>query len=163
VKKILLTVLTAFGLAMVTAMPVQAQLSRDQNAPIDFTGQKFEVFDQQDYAVWTGDVQAVQGEAILTAPKLTLYGVSDGELDRIHALGGIRYTNGSEAISGEQAIYDAAKNTIVVTGNVVVVQGKQVMSGDELEYNTQTGEIKFTAGQQRRVRGIFFQEQENNS
>ena len=162
-KKTALMILTLVGMALVSISPVAAQLSRDQSAPIDITGEKFEIFDERDYAIWTGDVQVVQGEAILTAPKLTLYGINDGDLDRIHAVGGIRYTNGTEAISGEEAVYDAAKSIIVVTGSVVVVQGKQVLSGDELVYHTQTGELKFSSTQKKRVRGIFFTKKDDTA
>ncbi len=135
--------------------PAQAQLTSNSTDPIDITGEQFEAFQEKDYAIWTGDVHVVQGTTILTAPKLTMYGVGEGGLREIHAEGGIRYTNGEEAISSQKAIYDADQETVLFTGNVVVVQGEQVLSGGRLIYHTQTGEIKFTAADGGRVRGIF--------
>ena len=136
--------------------PALAQFATETDAPIDITGDQFEAIEDRDYVIWTGDVQVVQGDSVLTAPRLTIYGVEAGELTRIEAQGGIRYTNGAEAISGDTGVYDASDETITVTGNVVVVQGEQVLSGAKLIYNTRTGSIRFTSTGQQRVRGIFF-------
>ena len=135
-----------------------AQLNAGSDAPIDITGDQFEAFRDRDYVVWTGDVQVVQGEAILTAPKLTIYGVESGNLQRINAEGGIRYTNGAEAISSRDAVYSAQDETVIFTGDVVVVQGEQVLTGGRLVYYTQTGQLNFTSAGGDRVRGIFVTE-----
>ncbi len=132
-----------------------AQLSASSDEPVEISGDQFEAFQDKNYVIWTGDVQVVQGAAILTAPRLTIYGVDDGSMDRIDAVGGIRYTSGEEAISSDTAVYKAADETVTFTGNVVVVQGEQVLSGGQLVYYTQTGQIVFTAQQNGRVRGIF--------
>jgi len=135
-----------------------AQFSQNSNAPIDITGAQFEAFQNEDYALWTGDVQVVQGEVILTAPELKIYGIGGGRFNRVDATGGIRYTNGVEAISGDQAIYRKENETIVVTGNVVVVQGRQVMTGEQMTYFLDTGKIVFNNQSKSRVRGVFFTE-----
>ena len=134
----------------------QAQLSRDSKSRIDITGQHFEAFEDRNYVVWTGDVVVVQSNVVLTAPKLTLFTDDSGDLSKIDATGGIRYTNGAEAISGQQAVYLAGSDIITVTGNVVVVQGDQVMSGEKLIYNLSTGKITFSSEGKGRVRGIFY-------
>lgn len=133
-----------------------AQFVADADTPIDITGAVLDVVDGRDYVIWEGDVQAVQGNSVLTAPKLVIYGVEAGKLTRIIAEGGMRYTNGSEAISGDRGVYNAADETITVTGNVVVVQGEQILAGAKLIYNTRTGSIRFTSAAKQRVRGIFF-------
>ena len=138
------------------ASSASAQFTTSSDSPIDITGEQFEAVDGRDYVVWTGDVQVVQDQSILTAPRLVIFGVEAGELTRIEAEGGIRFTNGAEAISGDKGIYDAAAETITVTGNVVVVQGEQILSGARLIYNTRTGSIRFSSASGQRVRGIFF-------
>ncbi|NHK29489.1 hypothetical protein FF098_016375 [Parvularcula flava] len=135
-----------------------AQFSQNSNAPIDITGAQFEAFQNEDYALWTGDVQVVQGEVILTAPQLKIYGIGGGRFNRVDATGGIRYTNGLEAISGDRAVYRKENETIVVTGNVVVVQGRQVMTGQQMTYYLDTGKIVFNKETKARVRGVFFTE-----
>ncbi|MGV6800889.1 MAG: lipopolysaccharide transport periplasmic protein LptA [bacterium] len=133
-----------------------AQLASEPDAPIDITGKNFEVQDGKNMAIWTGDVQVVQAEIVLTAPRLVIKGIDDGEIDEMIATGGIRYTNGAEAISGQKAVYKAATKTITVTGNVVIVQDQQVMTGDKLVYFTETGEVQISSVENKRVRGIFY-------
>ncbi|WP_306251558.1 LptA/OstA family protein [Parvularcula sp. IMCC14364] len=148
-------------MAMMIAMGINTangQLNAGSDAPIDITGDQFEAFRDKDYVVWTGDVQVVQGEAILTAPRLTIFGVESGNLQRINAEGGIRYTNGAEAISSRDAVYSADDETVIFTGDVVVVQGEQVLTGGRLVYYTQTGQLNFTSAGADRVRGIFITE-----
>lgn len=143
-------------LAVMMATPAMAQLSQDPDAPIDITGETFEAFEGRDMAIWTGDVQVVQAEAVLTAPKLSIFGIANGNINRIEASGGIRYTNGVESISGDKATYREEDGTIIVTGNVVVVQDNQVMSGERLIYHIDNGELRFSASDSGRVRGIFY-------
>lgn len=143
-------------LLMAGLTQAHAQFSTDGDAPIDITGAQFEVFQTEDYSVWTGDVQVVQGEVILTAPKLTIHGISSGGFNKVVAEGGIRYTNGVEAISGRQAVYQEETDSIVVTGDVVVVQGKQVMTGQKMTYYLDSGKIIFNSDRVDRVRGVFF-------
>ncbi len=153
-KRIIFSI-AAICSAIAGVTPSFAQLSTDSDEPIEITGDTFEAFREKDYVIWTGDVQVVQGPVVLTAPKLTIYGIEDGEMDRIDAVGGVRYTNATEAISSEKAVYQAGSDTVVFTGNVVVVQEEQVLSGGRLVYQINTGEIKFTAQKGNRVRGIF--------
>lgn len=146
--------------ALLAGGQAAAQFSQNSDEPIDITGAQFEALQDEDVALWTGDVQVVQGEVVLTAPRLKIFGIGGGEFERVEASGGIRYTNGTEAISGENAVYRADDDTIVVTGDVVVVQGRQVMTGEKMTYYLDTGRIIFDAGSTRRVRGIFFTDDE---
>lgn len=127
------------------------------DAPIDITGDRLEVVD--DVATWTGNVRAVQGEAILTAEKLIADLDDNGAFSRIRAVGDVRYSNGKEAITGKTGVYDANKRTITISENVVVTQGEQVMTGGKLVYWVDTGKLLFTAPEGRRIRGIFYAKQ----
>jgi lipopolysaccharide export system protein LptA len=131
-----------------------AQLAPDiSNAPIDITGDRLEIVD--DVATWTGNVRAVQGEAIMTAERLVADLDANGTFRKIRAIGTVRYSNGKEAITGKVGVYDAAARTITITEDVVVTQGEQVMTGGELVYWVDTKRLLFTAPSGRRIRGIF--------
>lgn len=129
------------------------------DAPIDITGDRLEVAD--DVATWTGNVRAVQGDAILTAEKLVADLAEDGAFSRIHAMGTVRYSNGEEAITGKVGVYDAAARTITISDDVVVTQGDQVMTGGELVYWVDSKRLLFTAPSGRRIRGIFYAKQDS--
>ena len=114
--------------------------------------------------VCRGDVVLAQGPAILTAQMLALtFYPGTQEPRRIEAEGGVRYASGTDAISGRQGVFDAETTTITVTGDVVVVQGEQVITGERLTYNTETGAISLAAGPGQRVRGLFVTKPDDGS
>lgn len=149
----------AFIIALIAVCgAASAQLAPSvSDAPIDITGDRLEVVD--DVATWTGNVRAVQGEAILTASKLVADLDDGGAFRKIRAVGGVRYSNGKDAITGKVGVYDADKRTITISEDVVVTQGEQVMTGGRLIYWVDTGKILFTAPEGRRIRGIFYAKQ----
>ncbi|MFN3959487.1 MAG: LptA/OstA family protein [Parvularculaceae bacterium] len=128
--------------------------SLDSDAPIDITGDRLEVENQ--VATFTGNVRAVQGDAILTADRLVADLDDKGSFTKIHAVGTVRFSNGKEAITGARAVFDDVRRTITISENVVVTQGDQVMTGGEIVYWVDTGRIIFTAPAGKRIRGIFY-------
>ncbi len=132
-----------------------AQLaSIESDEPIDITGDRLEVENQ--VATFIGNVRAVQGPAILTADRLVADLDDNDSFTKIHAVGTVRYSNGKEAITGKSAVFDDVRRTITISGDVVVTQGEQVMTGGELVYWVDTRKILFTAPAGKRIRGIFY-------
>ncbi len=138
------------------APSAKAQLiaAEKSNEPIDITGDTAEFQDK--HAVWTGNVRVVQGESILTSERLEATLNDEGDFDTILATGAVRYSNGKEAITGERALFDNKARTIVMTENVIVTQGKQVMSAGKITYWVDTGKVLFTPEPGKRIRGLFF-------
>lgn len=129
-------------------------LSADE--PISVDAARCEAFQREDRVVCTGDVMVAQGPALLTAEKMTItFFPGTQDFRRIEGEGGLRYASGQDAISGTQGTFDADTSTITVTGDVVVVQGEQVITGDRLVYDTESGALSFSAGGSGRVRGLF--------
>ena len=141
--------------------PVAAQLiaAGDSNEPIDITGDTAEF--QDNNAVWTGNVRVVQGLAILTSERLEAVLTDEGDFETITAIGSVRYSNGEEAITGERAVFNNKARTIVMTDNVIVTQGKQVMSAGKITYWVDTGKVLFTPEAGKRIRGLFFTGKDN--
>ncbi len=149
------TAILAAGIYAALSLGAAAQLApKASDGPIDITGDRLEVVD--DVATWTGNVRAIQGEAILTSEKLVADLDDSGAFTKIRAIGTVRYSNGKEAITGKTGVYDATARTITISEEVVVTQGEQVMTGGELVYWIDTGRMLFTAPSGRRIRGIFY-------
>ena len=148
------------------------------NGPIDITADQLEVVDAENRAVWRGNVEAIQGTSRLRSPSLTIYfakaapgaaassgpapGLGWGQIQRMEADGPVYYVTPQQNARGDHATYDAATNTIVMTGNVVLVQDKNVVQGDHLEINTLTNHstlISNPQGPRKRVRGVFYSNQ----
>ncbi len=146
---VLLTLILIPGAAL-------AQLNSQSDAPLEISSEHFEAIEGQNFVTWTGNVHAVQGDVVLTAPKLVAYQDENGDPEKIIATGGMRYSSKEAKISGKKMVYDAKTDIITVTGNVVVIQGEQVMSGHKLVYNLATGSLVFSGEGKQRVRGIFY-------
>ncbi len=142
------------ALLALSFMPANAQLAAESDEPVDITGDAAEFHENR--AIWTGHVRVVQGEAILTTERLEAELSEEGDLQKIKAFGAVRYSNGKEAITGERAIYDENARTITISENVIVTQGKQVMSAGEVIYWIDTGKVKFAPEAGKRIRGIFY-------
>ena len=136
------------------AAPSYAQLAAESNEPIDITGDSAEF--QNESAVWIGNVRVLQAEAILTTDRLEADLSEEGDFENIRAIGSVRYSNGKEAITGERASFDNEARTITIMENVIVTQGKQVMSAGAVTYWIDTGKVKFLPEPGKRIRGIFY-------
>jgi lipopolysaccharide export system protein LptA len=86
-----------------------------------------------------------------------------GGTDRIEAEGDVFYVTPDQNARGDRAIYTADNDQIVMTGNVIVVQGKNVIHGDRLTIHVATREAQIESnatgrGTPNRVRGVFYQQ-----
>jgi lipopolysaccharide export system protein LptA len=153
------------------------------NGPVDISADEVEVLNTENKAIWRGSVEAIQNQNRLRTPQLTVFfaksanapasagapggglGAGFGSIQRMEAEGPVYYVTPSQNARGDHATYDAATNTIVMTGNVVLVQDKNVVQGDKLTIDTQTNHSVLvsnnTSRAQKRVRGVFYQAQNN--
>jgi lipopolysaccharide export system protein LptA len=140
-------------------------------SPIDVTADQSEVYNARCLAILRGDAEAVQDGNRLRADTLTLHSrpkgadadgkTSCGGVDHIEADGHVYYVTPDQTVRGEHAVYDQDADQIVVTGDVVVVQGQNVARGDRLTLKVSTHEATLLsnvtgAGKPGRVRGVFY-------
>ncbi len=144
-----------------SAGAANAQFAAESDAPIDITGDSAEF--QENIAIWTGNVRVVQEDSILAADRLEADVTEDGEFSSITATGSVRYSNGAEAITGKRLIFDNEARTITVMENVIVTQGKQVMSAGAVTFWIDTGMVKFSPAAGRRIRGIFYSDEDEQT
>jgi lipopolysaccharide export system protein LptA len=177
-------VLIAFAICAEPAGAARAQLAPSSNAPIDVEADQLLAQNQQCIATWKGSVEARQGTTRLRADTLTIYekvgagpsqpraqnqaqglgGVSSkcgSDAEKMVADGSVYYATPQEVVKGDHAIYLADAKTITVTGDVVISQGRNVVVGNTLVINTDTGQatMESTAkgrGQPDRVRAVIF-------
>ncbi len=166
------TLLAFVGLATLTApRAAAAQVDTRSTAPIDITADQAEVVNSQCLAIWRGAAEALQGDSRLRADTISVYGRSKGAgsngqpacggTDRIVAEGHVYYVTPQQHVRGDKAVYTEASDEIVVTGDVIVVQGDNVARGEKLTINATTHQARMEgaavgAGQSGRVRGVFY-------
>lgn len=169
----------AFGLAaLAAASPAAAQLARNSNAPVDVTSDELVVDNTKCVATWRGSVEALQETSRLRADVLRAYQTvgaqkpgsnnrSCGDTERMEAEGSVYYVTPEQRVRGDAATYTASNETIVMTGDVVAVQGQNVLRGTRMVINTQTGDGQMQGGAKgrnapNRVRGVFYPKKEND-
>lgn len=125
---------------------------QDPGDPVEITSERLEVDDTGGIATFIGDVIVIQGVMRLTAPRVRVeYTSGDGKIQQIHATQGVTMVNGEETAEGEEAVYSVDEGTVVMTGDVIVTQGPNILSGQRLRVNLDTG----MGTMDGRVRTIF--------
>ncbi len=164
-------------LALAQAGAARAQVDTRSKSPIDITADTAEVSSARCVAIWRGSAEAVQDKTHLRADTLTVYSrpkaasatsgsAADGQTacggaDRIEADGRVYFMTPDENARGDHAIYFQTRDEIVITGDVVVVQGLNVARGSKLTIKVSTHEATMTAGEagpgkSGRVRAVFY-------
>ena len=115
------------------------QYNADQ--PVEVTADRLDVSQTDGTATFEGNVVVVQGELTLTAGRVLVeYGTTQPrEIERIHAFGNVVLVSPTEAAEGDEAVYEVASRSVVMTGNVLLTQELNVVSGEKLTIDLDTG------------------------
>ena len=138
----LLAVLPVAVLAQSTEIAFGA-LSYDKTLPVEVTADRLSVNQADGTAVFSGNVVIGQGEMRISAGEVRIqYGEGDaasGQVERLEASGGVTLVSGAEAAEASEAVYTVASGVIVMTGDVVLTQGRSALSSQKMTVNLQTG------------------------
>jgi lipopolysaccharide export system protein LptA len=88
------------------------------------TSEKLDYDDTMGVAHYAGKVRAQKDDMVLESPDLNV-SFRDQNLTDITATGGVKATRGDQRGTGEKAVYDAAADTITLTGKNAQVRDKQ--------------------------------------
>jgi lipopolysaccharide export system protein LptA len=115
-------------------------LEQDTSQPVQVGADQLAVNNADGSAVFSGNVEVVQGEMTLRAGEVRVkYGADQSEIDQLIASGGVTITNLADRASSSEAVYTIASGVIVLTGNVQLAQGASTMQGQKLTINLKDG------------------------
>jgi lipopolysaccharide export system protein LptA len=167
------------ALALIGALALGGGAARAQSAaapghdpslPIEITADSLEIQREQSLAVFRGDVLAIQGEMHLRAQTLVVHYLEDETreegttISQIDASGEVFVSSPSETARGDVGIYDVEAGIIDLTGAVVLTRGENVVKGNHLVMDLNTGYSRMeSAGgaDGERVKSIFVPEQKD--
>jgi lipopolysaccharide export system protein LptA len=171
--------ITPLMLALTLAGGAHAQVETRSKAPIDITADTAEVSNARCVAIWRGAAEAIQEKTHLRADTITVYSrpkagaggdgqTACGGADRIEADGHVYYMTLDQNARGDHAVYFQNRDEIVITGDVVVVQGLNVARGSKLTIKVSTHEATMSAaasgaGKSGRVRAVFYPDKTNTA
>jgi len=156
-----MTKFTAFVVAMLLAAPAFAQtninlggIRADSSAPVEVAADSLTVDQDTGTAVFSGNVVIGQGDLRLSAGSVrVIYDEATGDITKLNASGGVTFVTATEAAEAQTAVYDLTSGTIVLTGDVLLIQGASALSANQMTVNVNTG----TAQMSGRVRTVFQQ------
>jgi len=147
-------------MVFVCANPAQAQIATPGSGPVDISADDFELIEERDMIVYTGDVNVVRDQTRLRADRLEAYfganTAGQHEIHRIKAQGDVFYITATEIARGDEGVYDLAANTLMLNGGVVLTRGCDVSTGERLEVTLSSGMARLSGGANDRVRSVFF-------
>jgi lipopolysaccharide export system protein LptA len=161
--------------------------SQNRDQPIQIEAATLEMRDKQKEATFSGNVKVVQGDTTMTSKKLVVFYESknqagaaptgnakggkaakaappmqsampgpDGSssIRRLEASGNVVVTQKDQVVTGQSAVFDTKTNLVTMAGGVVLTQGKNVLQGDRLIVDMTTG-VSRVESDSGRVRGLF--------
>jgi len=132
--------------------------------PVNIDAGKLDYYDKDQKLVYTGNVVAVQGEATLLAPTLTIFmmpkdtsngnstpSATNNQVRRMEASGPVTLKQKDQIGVGDSGVYIKADNKVYLYGNVTLTQGPNITKGDKLVYDLKTSQAVVTG----KVRSLF--------
>ncbi|MFN5083602.1 LptA/OstA family protein [Brevundimonas sp.] len=105
-----------------------------------------------------GDAEILQGQNRLRAEAVEVT-MTNGAITRIEASGGVYYVTPNQTLRGDRATYSVSEGVVTVTGDVILTQGRNVLTGTVGTYNIDSGEARLSGGTGGRVQGVLYPEQ----
>ncbi len=137
-----------FPVLMCLALPVWAQqanialggLKQDPTLPVEIGADQLAVNQSDGNATFTGNVAISQGALKLAASVVVVEYTEDGQgIRSLHATGGVTFANANDAAEAREAVYTIDTGQIVMTGDVLLTQGSNAISGQKLVIDLTAG------------------------
>jgi len=118
-----------------------AALTSPGSGPIDIKSDSLSVNYKTNSAIWRGHVHAVRADGEMTSDTLQVtYGKDFHELQQLIASGDVRISRGTQWSHSDHAVLNEANQTVVLTGNPVVHDGNDQITGSKITVYLKTGE-----------------------
>lgn len=153
VRMILIAILGLPSLAAAQGAQVAfGGVKQDTSLPVEIAADSFTVNQTDGTAVFEGNVLAVQGEMRLAAARVEVaYKEGGTGIETLRATGGVTLVSAEDAAEAAEALYTIATGDMVMTGNVLLTQGKNAISGQRLVLDLEEG----TGRMEGRVQTVF--------
>jgi lipopolysaccharide export system protein LptA len=185
-RPLCLLLLTAAALA-VPGAPLSAQVSKgpanalqgfsqNRDQPVHIEAATLEVRDKEKQATFSGNVRVTQGDTGMRCQSLVVFYDQSGanssggsmkaatpgpggqqKIKKLEARGSVVVTQKEQTATGDFGLFDMQTNTVTLSGNVVLTQGKNVLRGERLVVDLTSGVSRVESGKNGhgRVQGLF--------
>ena len=168
---LLLTLL--FLCTHVTFAAQQSETSDEKQPPADLkiTSDKMVASKDQSMVEFTGTVKAVRADSVLLADSVKVFFHSSetkkegqSNVKRILATGNVEYTEGERKAFSDQADYDTAAQTLILTGDQArLLTGKSWITGKKITLFKAQDRVVVESNEETRVEAFFDAEDQDGS
>jgi len=136
--------------------------SQNRDEPVKIRAGALEVREKDKMATFTGDVHVVQGDTEMRSKVLIVFYEEesgprpvkaadpgpggDKQIRRIEAKGSVVVTQKDQTATGDTANFNMRENTVILSGNVVVTRGADILRGQRLVVDLTSGVSKMDQG-----------------
>ena len=135
-----------------------------QDQEIEITAEQLTVLQKEELAIFTGSVEAIQGDARLKSDKMVVhYAKGKNEqletpemnhaINKMDVVGNVKIDQQDQHASGNKGTYFVADEKLELNGNVVLNKGGNIIKGEKLLYNMKTGQSDVFAGKNDQTPG----------
>jgi len=149
----MLLVVLLFVYSTASAAPLAPTV--DISKPVEITARQLEVIQSDNKSVFSGDVVAKQGDMTLTANQLTVFSAAGEQIDRLEAVGQVRFVQGENTATADRAVYRQKEEILVLQGNATVAQGNNRVSGDEIVFYIRENRSLVKSSDQKRIKAVI--------
>ena len=130
---------------------------------IEIISDELEWNEKEKIAYARGNASAEQKDKKLTADELIVHLSKDNkntnnnnEIVMIEAIGNVIFFSKEDKATGNNAVYNIVKNNIILDGNVILKRKENIMQGEHLEMDLNTGVSSISNGKEgEKVRMLF--------
>jgi lipopolysaccharide export system protein LptA len=128
------------GLAAAQTDLSLGDIAADTDTPVEVTAESLTVDQNTGRTILTGNVLVVQGDIRIKAGQMEVFYDAEGSaITRLVAGEGITFTTATQAAEAAAADYDLATGLLVLTGDVLLTQGRNALSSDRMTVNLRDG------------------------
>ena len=129
--------------------------SFDRTQQVEVSADQLSVDQSNGQAIFEGNVLVVQGEVRLSAGRVAVVYAQEGGaatgISKLMATGGVTFVTSSDAVEAREATYSVDAGTVQLSGDVILTQGQNAISGETLVLDLNSGQGRMEG----RVRTIF--------
>ena len=137
-------------------------LANDINS-VEIISDELEWNEKEKIAYARGNASAEQKDKKITADELIVHLSKDNnntknnnEIVMIEAIGNVIFSSKEDKATGNNAVYNIVKNNIIIDGNVILKRKENIMQGEHLEMDLNTGVSSISNGKEgEKVRMLF--------
>jgi lipopolysaccharide export system protein LptA len=120
---------------LISANAFSEQVVKKITGPITITSQMLTADNQAHTALFERSVVARTPDTTIYADRMLVYYEKDtGNVTKIEASGNVRFIKGNRVITSKDAVYYAAGEKTIFTGEPRAVEGENVVTGTKITY-----------------------------